>query len=82
MSKMNVREAAEILGLNPDDYDRDGWMDLYIVNGGDLPGYVSEQRPKNALYRNAGGEFVEIAEESGVADAGYGMGVNLSLIHI
>ena len=27
------------------DYDRDGWMDLYIVNGGDLPGYVSEQRP-------------------------------------
>ena len=58
------------------DYDRDGWMDLYIVNGGDLPGYVSEQRPKNALYRNAGGEFVEIAEESGVADAGYGMGVN------
>ena len=57
------------------DYDRDGWMDLYVVNGGDLPGFVSKEIPQNALYRNEGGTFVEVGEEQGVADEGYGMGV-------
>ena len=58
------------------DYDRDGWMDVYIVNGGHLPGYDSDEVPKNALYRNDGGSFSGVAEALGVADAGYGMGVN------
>lgn len=57
------------------DYDRDGWMDLYLVNGGDLPGYVSQEKPENALYRNEGGRFVEVGEKLGVDDGGYGMGV-------
>lgn len=58
------------------DYDMDGWMDLYVVNGGNLPGYVAEQTPKNALYRNEGGRFAEVGELQGVADTGYGMGVS------
>ena len=58
------------------DYNRDGWMDLYVVNGADLPGYVSAVLPKNALYRNDGGHFAEVGASLGVADAGYGMGAS------
>ena len=55
------------------DYNGDGHMDLYVVNGADLPGHISPQPPRNALYRNrADGRFVETA--AGVADTGYGMG--------
>ena len=55
------------------DYNGDGHMDLYVVNGADLPGHVSPQPPRNALYRNRGdGRFVETA--AGVADTSYGMG--------
>ena len=55
------------------DYNGDGHMDLYVVNGADLPGHVSPQPPRNALYRNrADGRFVETA--AGVADTNYGMG--------
>ena len=58
------------------DYNRDGWMDLYVVNGADLPGYVSAVLPKNALYRNDGGHFAEVGASLGVADTGYGMGAS------
>lgn len=55
------------------DYNGDGHMDLYVVNGADLPGHVSPQPPRNALYRNrTDGRFVETA--AGVADTSYGMG--------
>ena len=55
------------------DYNGDGHMDLYVVNGADLPGHRSPQPPRNALYRNrADGRFVETA--AGVADTSYGMG--------
>ncbi len=59
------------------DYDNDGHVDLYVVNGADLPGYTSESTPRNALYHNAGnGEFEEMAADAGVADERYGMGVS------
>jgi len=58
------------------DYDNDGWIDLYAVNGTDLPGYTSAEKPLNALYRNDGGTFSEVAQAQGVADAEYGMGAS------
>jgi tetratricopeptide (TPR) repeat protein len=58
------------------DYDSDGWIDLYAVNGADLPGYTSAEKPLNALYRNDGGFFSEVAQAQGVADAEYGMGAS------
>lgn len=48
------------------DYDGDGWPDLYVVN---------DFGRKN-LYRNNGdGTFTDIAAEAGVEDTGAGMGV-------
>ena len=58
------------------DYDLDGDLDLYIVNGAPLPGYHCSGTPRNALYRNNGdGTFTDVTYEAGVGDAHYGMGV-------
>jgi hypothetical protein len=57
------------------DYDGDGWLDLFVVNGAPLPGYPAGTPPSDALYRNQGnGTFVETTEAAGVADTAYGMG--------
>ena len=47
------------------DYDRDGWPDLYVVN--DFGG-------KNLYRNNRDGTFTDLARESGVEDLGAGMG--------
>lgn len=57
------------------DYDNDGYLDLYIVNGAPLPGFEYEEPPTNALYRNNGdGTFADVTVAAGVGDTGYGMG--------
>ncbi len=56
------------------DYDGDGDLDLYLVNGG----LVTADRPPpvNRLYRQeADGTFVDVTAESGLGDPGNGMGV-------
>ena len=63
------------------DYDNDGYLDLYVVNGCYLEG-ISESdsiykgiRLTNHLYRNNGdGTFADITEQAHVGDGGYGMG--------
>ena len=56
------------------DYNNDGWMDIYAVNGSDLPGYTSDVSPHNALFKNNAGVFFEVADSLGIGDQGYGMG--------
>ena len=57
------------------DYDNDGDIDLYVVNGSTLDTYRRKSGPGNALYRNEGdGTFAEKGAEAQVADAGWGNG--------
>ena len=57
------------------DYDNDGNLDLYIVNGAALPGFAMQPPPANILYRNDGaGRFTDVTDAAGVGDASYGMG--------
>jgi hypothetical protein len=57
------------------DYDNDGDQDLYLVNSSILPGFESEEIPRNLLFRNEGdGTFTDITDGAGVGDTGYGMG--------
>lgn len=58
------------------DYDGDGWLDIYLVNGAAIPS-LEKESPKyfNRLYRNNGDlTFTDVTEKAGVAGSGYGMG--------
>src|SRR5258708_10721539 len=55
------------------DFDRDGWQDIYFVNGRDL--YGGGISVVNALYRNNhDGTFTDVTEKAGVPGTGYGLG--------
>ncbi|HZW33109.1 MAG TPA: FG-GAP-like repeat-containing protein [Isosphaeraceae bacterium] len=57
------------------DYDGDGWLDIYFVNGCRLPFDRRSPPGPNRLYRNRGdGTFEDVTERAGVAGRGYGMG--------
>ena len=61
------------------DFDGDGDLDLYLVNGAATPGSKLATVPRNALYENRGAgarpRFVDVARQAGVDDDGYGMGL-------
>jgi hypothetical protein len=58
------------------DYDGDGAIDLYVVNGQTLEEAASGSGgAPDQLFRNLGnGEFIEVTEEAGVGDRGWGGG--------
>ena len=58
------------------DYDGDGWLDVFLVNGTTLEGFPKGQEPTNHLYRNRGdGTFEDVTREAGLAAGGWGQGV-------
>jgi hypothetical protein len=63
-------------GLALFDYDNDGLIDIYFLNGAPLKGTKCNTVPKNALYHNEGNwKFTDVTEKAGVGDTGYGLGV-------
>jgi hypothetical protein len=55
------------------DFDKDGDLDLYLVQGAPLPGYAGPRPLKDALLRNDGGHFVDVTDAAGVGDERHGM---------
>jgi enediyne biosynthesis protein E4 len=59
------------------DYDGDGYLDIFLVNGAAIPSLVKESPAYwNRLFRNnRDGTFTDVTDKAGVRGAGYGMGV-------
>lgn len=59
------------------DFDNDGWIDLYLVNGSSLEAERAKNNPAtNLLYRNnRDGTFTDVTAKAGVGDRSWGMGV-------
>ena len=57
------------------DYDNDGWIDLFLVDGGSIADNAVSSHARHRLFRNAGkGVFKDATESSGIRHQEYGMG--------
>ena len=58
------------------DYDNDGWLDIFLVNGTRLEGFPAGQEPSSHLFKNnRDGTFTDVTLKAGVAHSGWGQGV-------
>lgn len=58
------------------DYDSDGRMDVFLAQGGALPGYTGPAPTGGRLYRNAGeGRFEDVSDAAGLVSTPYTLGV-------
>jgi len=77
-ANMNTIVESAGVGVTLLDFDGDGRLDIYAVNGAHVSG-VSEGAapdvlPRNRLFRNLGGmRFRDVTERAGAGDSGYGM---------
>jgi enediyne biosynthesis protein E4 len=59
------------------DYDNDGWLDIYLVNGSTVPALKGREAAPRAmlLHNNHDGTFTDVTDKAGVANERWGFGV-------
>ena len=59
------------------DFDNDGWLDIYLVNGSTFEALDGKQPPPHAalFHNNHDGTFTDVAEKAGVTNDRWGFGV-------
>jgi hypothetical protein len=62
-------------GLGFIDYDRDGYPDLFIVNGKAADGEGPRSGATNHLYHNRDNTFTDVTHAAGLSSSGWGQGV-------
>jgi enediyne biosynthesis protein E4 len=67
-------------GVGLIDYDNDGWLDIYLVNGSIADAYNGKApAPKAALFHNNhDGTFTDVATKAGVTNERWGFGVAIA----
>ncbi|MGH9861583.1 MAG: ankyrin repeat domain-containing protein, partial [Candidatus Acidiferrales bacterium] len=57
------------------DFDNDGWLDIFLVNGGSIADPEISKRARYPLYRNnRDGTLTDVTARSGITPLRYGMG--------
>ena len=57
------------------DYDSDGWIDIFLVDGGSLADRAVNGRARHRLFHNRrNGTFEDVTARSGIVHSHYGMG--------
>jgi hypothetical protein len=59
------------------DYDNDGWLDIYLLNGSTIPALKGKEPAPQAmlLHNNHDGTFTDVTAKAGVANERWGFGV-------
>jgi hypothetical protein len=58
------------------DYNNDGFMDIFLVNGSVLEGFPRGREPTNHLYKNRrDGTFEDVTRQMNLDHSGWGQGV-------
>jgi hypothetical protein len=59
------------------DYDNDGWLDIYLVNGSTYDAMSGKVSPPHAalFHNNHDGTFTDVAQQAGVTNDRWGFGV-------
>ncbi|WP_348265366.1 CRTAC1 family protein [Telmatobacter sp. DSM 110680] len=61
------------------DYDNDGWLDIYLVNGSTFNALDGKEEPPHAalFHNNHDGTFTDVAAKAGVTNDRWGFGVTV-----
>ena len=83
--KMGEPEKHYILETNGSgvgliDYDNDGWLDIYLVNGSTFKALDGKEEPPHAalFHNNRDGTFTDVTAKAGVANDRWGFGVAIA----
>ena len=79
---MGTKEKKYIIETNGSgvgliDYDNDGWLDIYVVNGSTFDALDGKETPPHAalFHNNHDGTFTDVAAKAGVTNDRWGIGV-------
>jgi hypothetical protein len=83
--KMGTPEKKYIVetkgsGVGLIDYDNDGWLDIYVVNGSTFDALDGKETPPHAalFHNNHDGTFTDVAVKAGVTNDRWGTGVSIA----
>ena len=67
-------------GVGLIDYDNDGWLDIYMVNGSTVDALAGKAAPPHAalFHNNHDGTFTDVAAKAGVTNDRWGTGVAIA----
>ncbi len=67
-------------GVGLIDYDNDGWLDIYLVNGSTFDAMDGKTTPPHAalFHNNHDGTFTDVAAQAGVTNDRWGFGVAIA----
>ena len=59
------------------DYDNDGWLDVYLLNGSTIAAFKGNEPPPHAMlfHNNHDGTFTDVTDKAGVANERWGFGL-------
>ena len=83
--KMGTPEKKYIIetngsGIGLIDYDNDGWLDIYVVNGSTFDALAGKETPPHAalFHNNHDGTFTDVAAKAGVTNDRWGIGAAIA----